>query len=99
MGLIKVKIPPFFTAQARASLCDVTLFVNNHVCQYCRSGSVAVFEADSTCIVSFLIKDVHANESLPYFRDIVITGILSPGKLYEIISVGTSNTIKEIEFI
>ncbi len=98
MGLIKVKIPPFYTGQAGDTLCDVTLFVNNQDCFYCHSGSVAVFEAESTCIASFLIKNTRADESLPYFRDIVITGILSPGKLYEIISVGTSNSIKEIVF-
>ena len=96
MGLIKVKIPPFCTGQADDTLCDVTIFVNNQACLYCQSGSVAVFEAESTCIASFLIKKTRANEAIPYYRDIVITGILSPGKTYEIISIGTSNMIKEI---
>lgn len=85
MDLIKVKIPPYYTGQAGDKLCDVTLFVNNQVCIYCRSGSVAVFEAERSCIVAVLIKDVRANESLPFFRDIVITGILTPGKQYEIL--------------
>ena len=85
MDLIKVKIPPYYTGQAGDKLCDVTLFVNNQACLYCHSGSVAVFQAERTCITAVLIKDVRANESLPFFRDIVITGILTPGKQYEIL--------------
>ncbi len=86
MALIKVKIPPFCTGQACDRPCDVTVFVNNRCSLYCRSGSVAVFEAESTCIASFLIRDACLHEPLPYFQDLVITGILRPGKQYEILS-------------
>ncbi|MBE6676924.1 MAG: hypothetical protein E7594_08820 [Ruminococcaceae bacterium] len=85
MALIKVKIPPFCTGQACDQPCDVTVFVNNRCCLFCRSGSVAVFEAQSTCIASFLISDACMHAPLPFFEDLVITGILRPGKQYEML--------------
>lgn len=96
MALIKVKIPPFCTGQAYDQLCYVTVFVNNRCSLCCHSGSVAVFEAENTGIVSFLISDVCMHESLPFFRDLVISGILTPGRQYDMVLSGTTYDLKEI---
>jgi len=99
MALIKVKIPPFCTGQACDQPCDVTVFVNNRCSLWCRSGSVAVFEAESTGIVSFLISEACMHESFPIFGDLVISGILSPGKQYEIVQTKAGFEISEIPSI
>ena len=62
----------------------------------CHSGSVAVFEAENIGIVSFLISDVCTHESLPFFRDLVISGILTPGRQYDMVLSGTTYDLKEI---
>ena len=85
MALIKVKIPLFLTGPACDQPCDVTVFVNNRCSLYCHSGSVAIFEAENTCIVSFLISDACVYESIPFFADFVISGILTPGKQYKMV--------------
>ncbi len=90
MALIKVQIPRFITGVENQTPCSVTVYVNNQPAWYGYSGQIAVFEAECACQVSFLIKDVNFAYPLPYFEDIVISGILEPEQQYEIIKTSTA---------
>ena len=95
MGTVKVKIPHFYTSETNDQPCPVTVFVDNRPCLYCYSGSVAVLEAERPCIASFLINRANIGGGLSYYQDLVISGMVSPNRQYEILPTKTAYTIIE----
>lgn len=93
MGTVKVKIPRFCTGEQHNLPCPVTVFVDNRPCLYCYSGSVALFEVKRPCIASFLINRANIGDGLSYYQDLVISGMVSPDKQYEIVPTKTSYEI------
>ena len=96
MGLIKVKLPHFFSDPEETKPCNVTVFVNHVPCLFCYSGSNAIFEVRGACQVAFLFYHVKTTCPLPFFEDLVISGTLLQDKCYEIIPTGASFVFKEI---
>ena len=96
MGLIKVKILPFYTSGINQSPCLVSIYIDAKIVWCARSDSIAVFEAHKPCMVSFLIYNAGVSDRLPFNNDLVITGILQPGKQYEMIQAEDSYEFMEI---
>ena len=83
MGLIKVKFPLLRTSVDDYGPCLVSIYIDAKFIWCARCDRIAVFKAQETCQVAFLIYDLDYGRGLPYAQDLVITGILSPGKQYE----------------
>ena len=82
MGLIKVKFPLFRTSIDDYPPCLVSIYIDAQLIWCARCDRLAVFKAQQPCQVAFLIYDLDYGRGLPYAQDLVITGILSPGKEY-----------------
>lgn len=81
---IKVKIPRFCTGMLNQKACEVEVQIDGKTVWNGFSGSVAVFETEQECNVSFLIKKAYTGHPFPFFKDFSIDGTLQPGKRYEI---------------
>ena len=81
---IKVKIPRFCTGMLNQKACEVEVQIGKNTVWKGYSGSVAVFETEQICEVSFLIKQAYTGHPFPFFKDFTINGTLQAGKKYEI---------------
>lgn len=81
---VKVKIPRFSTGMFNQNACEIEVHISRNIVWKGYSGSVAVFEIEQECEVSFLIKEAYTGHPFPFFKDFTINGILQPGKKYEI---------------
>lgn len=84
MRLVKIKLPPFLTNVETEELCLAVIYINTQIVWSGRCNHLAVFEANETCQIGILIYDACVRFPCHYYQDIVITGIVSPEKQYEI---------------
>ena len=81
----------------KKEFCVTAIYIDTKMVWAGRCNSTAVFEAEKSCQVGVLIYDVCVGYPYPYHQDIVITGIVSPGKIYEITHTGLALHITEVE--
>ena len=81
---IKVKIPRFCTGMLNQKANKVDVLIDGNVVWSGYSGSVAVFEAEKECEVTFFLKKAYTGHPFPFFRDFSINGTLQPSKKYEL---------------
>lgn len=65
---IKVKIPRFCTGMLNQKACEVEVQIDGKTVWSGFCGSVAVFEAEQECNVSFLIKNAYTGHPFPFLR-------------------------------
>ena len=87
MKFVKIKLPPFLTNVEKEEPCLAAIYVNAQIVWSGRCNRLAVFEANETCQIGILVYDACVRFPFHYSQDVVITGIVSPEKQYEIIQV------------
>jgi hypothetical protein len=97
MGLVKLKLPSFVKLmEGKEQTCDAAIYMDSHMVWSGHTNGTAVFEASENAIVSILIYNACVRYPIPFHQDIVITGIVSPNKQYEIAEIQNSFKIMEI---
>ena len=97
MGLVKIKLPSFVKLmEGKEQTCDAVIYMDSHMVWSGLCNRTAVFEASENTNIGILIYNACVRYPIPFHQDIVITGIVSPNKQYEIAEIHNSFIIMEI---
>ena len=97
MGLVKLKLPSFIKIMHHEEqLCDAAIYIDSYMVWSGLCNRTAVFEASENTNIGILIYNACVRYPIPFHQDIVITGIVSPNKQYEIAEIQNSFKIMEI---
>ena len=97
MGLVKLKLPSFIKIMHHEEqLCDAAIYIDSYMVWSGLCNRTAVFEASDNTNIGILIYNACIRYLIPFHQDIVITGIVSPNKQYEIAEIHNSFIIMEI---
>lgn len=97
MGLVMLKLPSFIKImQHEEQLCDAAIYIDSYMVWSGLCNRTAVFEASENTNIGILIYNACVRYPIPFHQDIVITGIVSPNKQYEIAEIQNSFKIMEI---
>ncbi len=98
MGLVKLKLPSFIKIMHHEEqLCDAAIYIDSRMVWSGHCNRTAMFEAEHNSQIGIILYDVCVGYPLPFHQDIVITGIVSPDRQYEIKEISAAFKIVETQ--